>query len=45
MELDVQHNERAGYGIDDPERTIRALGRITGKRLTYQDSPKWSTSQ
>lgn len=35
-EFDFRYNERIALGIDDQERTIRALAGITGKRLTYR---------
>ena len=38
-EFDFRHNERAALGIEDGERTMRALRGILGKRLTYRDSP------
>ena len=38
-EFDFRHNERAALGVDDRERTDRALRGIVGKRLTYHGSP------
>jgi transposase-like protein len=35
-ELDFRYNERIAVGVDDSERTIRALRGIVGKRLTYR---------
>ena len=35
-EFDFRYNERIALGIDDTERTIRALRGIVGKRLTYR---------
>ena len=37
-EFDFRYNERAGLGVEDRERTERALRGIVGKRLTYRDS-------
>jgi transposase-like protein len=37
-EFDFRYNERIALGIDDTERTIRALTGIVGKRLLYRDS-------
>ena len=37
-EFDFRYNERASLGIDDQERTDRALRGIVGKRLTYHGS-------
>jgi hypothetical protein len=37
-EFDFRYNERVALGIDDNERTTRALRGIVGKRLTYRDS-------
>jgi transposase-like protein len=37
-EFDFRYNERIALGIDDTERTTRALRGIVGKRLTYRDS-------
>jgi len=34
-EFDFRYNERIALGIDDAERTTRALRGIVGKRLTY----------
>jgi hypothetical protein len=35
-EFDFRYNERIALGIDDVERTSRALRGIVGKRLTYR---------
>ena len=35
-EFDFRYNERIALGVDDQERTIRALRGIVGKRLTYR---------
>src|ERR1700736_559364 len=35
-EFDFRYNERIALGIDDAERTQRALAGIVGKRLTYR---------
>jgi hypothetical protein len=35
-EFDFRYNERIALGIDDAERTTRALRGIVGKRLTYR---------
>ena len=35
-QFDFRYNERIALGIDDTERTIRALQGIVGKRLTYR---------
>lgn len=35
-EFDFRYNERSALGVDDGERTIRALLGAEGKRLTYQ---------
>jgi hypothetical protein len=37
-EFDFRYSNRVALGVDDKERTIRALGGIVGKRLTYRDS-------
>jgi hypothetical protein len=37
-EFDFRYNERIALGIDDGERTRRALAGIIGKRLLYRDS-------
>jgi hypothetical protein len=37
-EFDFRYNERAALGVEDAERTGRALSGIVGKRLTYTDS-------
>ena len=35
-EFDFRHNERVALGVDDAERTEKALAGIVGKRLTYR---------
>ena len=35
-EFDFRHNNRAGLGVNDVERTERAIRGIVGKRLTYR---------
>ncbi|MEQ1867452.1 MAG: IS1595 family transposase [Micropepsaceae bacterium] len=35
-EFDFRYNERIGLGVNDAERTTRALKGIVGKRLTYR---------
>ena len=35
-EFDFRYNERSALGVDDAERTARALSGIVGKRLTYR---------
>jgi hypothetical protein len=35
-EFDFRYNNRVGLGVDDAERTRRALAGVIGKRLTYQ---------
>ncbi len=37
-EFDFRYNERIALGVDDTERTARALRGIVGKRLTYRQS-------
>jgi transposase-like protein len=37
-EFDFRYNERMALGVDDTERTTRALRGIVGKRLMYRDS-------
>jgi transposase-like protein len=37
-EFDFRYNERVALGIDDTERTHKALAGIVGKRLLYRDS-------
>jgi transposase-like protein len=37
-EFDFRYNNRTALGVDDAERTVRALCGIVGKRLTYRDS-------
>jgi transposase-like protein len=36
-EFDFRYNNRANLGVDDAERTRRALAGVVGKRLTYAD--------
>ena len=38
-EFDFRYNNRVALGVGDPERATRALEGISGKRLTYKDSP------
>ena len=35
-EFDFRYNERSALGIEDAERTVKALKGIEGKRLTYR---------
>jgi hypothetical protein len=37
-EFDFRHNERMALGVDDSQRTTKALSGIVGKRLLYRDS-------
>jgi transposase-like protein len=37
-EFDFRYNERVALGVDDADRTRKALSGIVGKRLTYRDS-------
>lgn len=37
-EFDFRYNARSALGVEDEERTGRALAGIRGKRLTYRDS-------
>ncbi len=37
-EFDFRYNNREANGVDDAERTRRALGGVEGKRLMYADS-------
>ncbi|MBV9860736.1 MAG: IS1595 family transposase [Alphaproteobacteria bacterium] len=37
-EFDFRYNQRVALGVNDPERTTRALRGIMGKRLTYRES-------
>jgi transposase-like protein len=39
-EFDFRYNERAVLGVDDVERTSRALRGIVGKRLTYRTTDR-----
>ena len=36
-EFDFRYSQRVALGIDDSERTRRALKGMVGKRLTYRD--------
>ena len=35
-EFDFRYSNRVALGMDDTQRTIRALEGVVGKRLTYQ---------
>jgi hypothetical protein len=35
-EFDFRHNARAGLGVDDAARLVKAAKGISGKRLTYR---------
>jgi hypothetical protein len=35
-EFDFRYSNRAKLGVDDTARTVKALQRISGKRLTYR---------
>jgi len=35
-EFDFRYSERSALGVDDQERTVRALKGVVGKRLTYK---------
>jgi hypothetical protein len=37
-EFDFRYNARAALGVDDEQRSEKALRGIKGKRLTYRDS-------
>jgi transposase-like protein len=37
-EFDFRYNERSALGVEDTERTTKALSGIVGKRLMYRDS-------
>ena len=37
-EFDFRYNKRAANGVNDAERTMRALSGIVGKRLKYRNS-------
>jgi hypothetical protein len=37
-EFDFRYNNRSGLGVEDQERTGRALAGMVGKRLTYHRS-------
>ena len=38
-EFDFRYNNRVALGIGDSERADRLIKGISGKRLTYRDSP------
>jgi len=40
-EFDFRYNDQVALGIDDVERSGKALVGIIGKRLTYRDS-RWA---
>jgi hypothetical protein len=35
-EFDFRYNNRSGLGVEDAERTEKALKGVEGKRLTYR---------
>jgi len=37
-EFDFRYNNRSAMGVEDAERTERAMKGIAGKRLTYEGS-------
>jgi hypothetical protein len=37
-EFDFRHNERIARGVDDSQRTAKAIKGSAGKRLTYQQT-------
>ena len=37
-EFDFRYNNRSGLGVEDQERTGRAIAGVVGKRLTYKQS-------
>jgi hypothetical protein len=37
-EFDFRYSNRIALGVDDNNRTVRAMAGIVGKRLKYQDS-------
>ncbi len=37
-EFDFRYNARVALGVDDTARTVKAIARARGKRLTYRDS-------
>jgi hypothetical protein len=39
-EFDFRHNERAALGVNDAERTAKAVAGVVGKRLTYQQADR-----
>jgi transposase-like protein len=39
-EFDFRYNERSALGVEDAERTVKALQGITGRRLTYRQTDK-----
>jgi len=44
-EFDFRYNQRIALGVDDIERTTRALRGIVGKRLTYRQSSSPSADE
>ncbi len=40
-EFDFRYNHRSANGVEDAERTTKALCAIVGKRLLYRDSSAW----
>jgi len=44
-EFDFRYNERIALGIDDGERTLRAIRGIVGKRLTYRSANRTGATQ
>jgi hypothetical protein len=44
-EFDFRHNERVALGVDDTQRTAKAIRGAAGKRLTYQQTGRgWDES-
>ena len=41
-EFDFRHNERIALGVDDSERTAKAIKGASGKRLTYRTTSRGS---
>lgn len=39
-EFDFRYNNRSSQGVEDAERTVRALSGAKGKRLTYTVADK-----
>jgi hypothetical protein len=37
LEFDFRYNNRTANGVNDSERTLRALGQVGGKRLRYAE--------